>query len=104
MLQMTGKVVNVFVQAGGTDKDGKQYEARSKVQLLGEMTLKDGEVKNELVDLTIDDANEWQSLMGKDVIIDVGSYAPAKNTIYYSVKQGSKPRLKQGAFGSPKQQ
>ena len=103
MLQMTGKVVNVFVQAGGTDKDGKEYEARSKVQLLGQMTLKDGEVKSQLVDLTIDDADEWQSFIGKDVIIDVGSYAPAKNTIYYSVRQGSKPRLKQGAFSVPKQ-
>lgn len=96
MLQMTGKVINAFVQAGGKDKDGKTYEPRSKVQLLGEMVLKDGEIKNELVDLTVDDLEDWKSYIGKDVIVDVGAYAPAKNTVYYSVKQGSKPRLKQG--------
>ena len=95
MLQMTGKVINAFVQAGGKDKDGKSYEPRSKVQLLGEMILKDGEVKNELVDLTVDNLDDWKSFTGKEVIIEVGVYAPAKNTVYYSVKQGSKPRLKQ---------
>ena len=34
MLQMTGQVVNTFTQDGGQNKDGEQYEARHKVQLL----------------------------------------------------------------------
>ena len=36
MLQMTGQIVNTFTQDGGQNKDGEQYEARHKVQLLGE--------------------------------------------------------------------
>ena len=99
---MTGKVINAFVQAGGKDKDGKTYEPRSKVQLLGEMVLKDGEIKNELVDLTVENLDDWKSFVGKEIVIDVGVYAPAKNTIYYSVKQNSKPILRQRLFDSLK--
>ena len=35
MLQITGKVINVFTQDGGKNKDGTEYEERHKVQLMG---------------------------------------------------------------------
>ena len=38
MLQLSGKVVNTFTQDGGQDKDGKDYDARHKVQLLVSLT------------------------------------------------------------------
>ena len=46
MLQLSGKVVNTFTQDGGQDKDGKDYDARHKVQLLGEFDLPNGDVKS----------------------------------------------------------
>ena len=55
MLQMTGKVMNTFTQEGGKDKDGKDYDARHKVQLLGEFDLPNGDIKHDLVDLKVDD-------------------------------------------------
>ena len=45
MLQITGKVINVFTQDGGKNKDGTEYEERHKVQLMGEVALPNGDVK-----------------------------------------------------------
>ena len=94
MLQMTGKVVNTFTQDGGQDKDGKDYDARHKVQLLGEFDLPNGDVKHDLVDLKVDDLKDWTPYKGKDVTIDIGVYAPSKGTVIYFIKKGSKPQLK----------
>ena len=55
MLQITGKVVNLYTNEAGTNKDGNAYEAKHKVQLLGAVDLPNGDVKNDLIDLTVDD-------------------------------------------------
>ena len=34
MLQISGKVINVFTKEGGKNKDGTEYEERHKVQLM----------------------------------------------------------------------
>lgn len=94
MLQMTGKVVNTFTQEGGQDKDGKDYDARHKVQLLGEFDLPNGDVKHDLVDLKVDSLNDWTPHKGKDVTIDIGVYAPSKGTVIYFIKKGSKPQVR----------
>ena len=93
MLQMTGMVVNLFTKEGGTDKDGKQYEPTHKVQILGAVDLPNGDVQNELVDLKGDSLDDWMTYKGKNVAVDVGIYAPQKNTVVYFIKKGTKPRL-----------
>lgn len=93
MLQLTGKVLNVFTQAGGVDKEGKEYAERHKVQLLGDIALPDGGSKAGLMDLTVTDFSEWNAVKGMNVTIDVGAFAPAKNTIIYFVLKGAKPQL-----------
>ena len=93
MLQMTGMVVNLFTKEGGTDKDGKQYEPTHKVQILGAVDLPNGDVQNELVDLKVDSLDDWLTYKGKNVAVDVGIYAPQKNTVVYFIKKGTKPRL-----------
>ena len=94
MLQLSGKVVNTFTQEGGQDKDGKDYDARHKVQLLGEFDLPNGDVKHDLVDLKVDNLSDWTPHKGKDVTIDIGVYAPSKGTVIYFIKKGSKPQVK----------
>lgn len=93
MLQLAGKVLNVFTQAGGVDKEGKEFEPRHKVQLLGDIALPDGGVKAGLMDLTVTDLAEWKAVKGMNVTIDVGAFAPAKNNIIYFVLKGAKPQL-----------
>jgi len=100
MLQMKGKVVNMFTQEGGQDKDGKAYDPRHKVQLLGALDLPNGDVKHDLIDLKVDDLNDWLSYKGKDVTIDIGVYAPSKGTVVYYIKKGSKPLVEGMSYDS----
>lgn len=91
MLQITGKVVNVFTKEGGTNKDGEVYEATHKVQLLGQVDLPNGDVQNDLIDLTVEDLEEWKKLTNQKITVDIGAFAPAKGRIIYFIKKGSKP-------------
>ena len=93
MLQMTGMVVNLFTKEGSKDKEGKEYEPTHKVQILGAVDLPNGDVQNELVDLKVDSLDDWMTYKGKNVAVDVGIYAPQKNTVVYFIKKGTKPRL-----------
>ena len=80
-------------QGSGIDKDGKQYEPTHKVQILGAVDLPNGDVQNELVDLKVESLSDWQSFRNKVVSVDIGIYAPAKNSVVYFIKKGTKPRL-----------
>ena len=93
MLHLTGKVINVFTQQGGEGKDGTKYEARHKVQLMGEVSLPNGDIKMDLMDLTVQDLSDWNDLQGEDTSIDIGAFAPSKGNIIYFVSKGSKPQL-----------
>lgn len=92
MLSITGQVVNTFTQDGGTDKEGKDYDERHKVQLLGAFELPNGDVKHDLVDLKVDDLKDWIPHKGKTITVDIGVYAPSKGTVIYFIKKGSTPR------------
>lgn len=94
MLQITGKVINVFTVEAGKGKDGTEYAERHKVQLMGEVALPNGDVKMDLMDLTIQDLGDWNEMQGKDISIDIGAFAPSKGNIIYFVSKGSKPQLK----------
>lgn len=93
MLQLSGRVVNIFTQEGGQGKDGTEYAERHKVQLMGERALPSGDVQMDLMDLTIHDLADWNEMQGKTVSIDIGAFAPAKGNIIYFVSKGSKPQL-----------
>ena len=85
MLQITGQVVNVFTVEGGKDKEGKEFDSRHKVQLMGNVALPNGENKYDLMDLTVSDLSDWVS-------IEIGAFAPSKGSIIYFVRKGAKPR------------
>lgn len=92
MLQITGQVVNVFTVDGGTDKEGKHFDERHKVQLMGNVALPNGDNKFDLMDLTVEDLAAWSPMKGKIVSIDIGAFAPGKGSIVYFVRKGAKPR------------
>ncbi|EBW5418349.1 hypothetical protein DPT49_24075 [Salmonella enterica subsp. enterica serovar Litchfield] len=92
MLQITGQVVNVFTVEGGKDKEGKEFDSRHKVQLMGNVALPNGENKYDLMDLTVSDLSDWVQLKGKQVSIEIGAFASSKGSIIYFVRKGAKPR------------
>jgi hypothetical protein len=94
MLQITGRVINVFTTEAGKGKDGTDYAERHKVQLMGERSLPNGDVQMDLMDLTINDLEDWNDKQGKTIAIDIGAFAPSKGNIIYFVSKGSKPQLR----------
>ena len=64
---------------------------------MGEMALQNGDVKMDLMDLTIDDLADWNDKQGKTVSINIGAFAPSKGNIIYFVSRGAKPQLTGGA-------
>lgn len=92
MLQLEGQIINVFEAPKGTNKDGQEYGGQSKVQLLGQVWLKNGESKSELLTLTCE-GSVFAPLVGKKIQVAVGAIAPSKGTIIYFIPQGTTPRI-----------
>jgi hypothetical protein len=93
MFTLCGRVVNSFVQPGGTSKKtGEVFDPRDKVQILGHVPLQDGGTKLDLVTLNVEDATLFKSALGKSIRVPVGVYAIGK-TVGYFIPQGSKPAL-----------
>ena len=93
MITLTGTVLNVFTQQGGKDKKtGDQFADRDKVQILGAMNLQNGEVKNELFTLTVENYRDFKEYLNKNISIAVGAMASGRNVIFY-VAKGAVPEL-----------
>lgn len=92
MINLQGTLINTFRVDASKTKDGKEYEARDKVQLLGSLELPNGQIKNELIDLTVEDARIFESLKNKVISISCGAMAIGKNVVFY-VRKGAKPIL-----------
>ena len=92
MIKLEGTVLNVFTQQGGTNKKGETFEDRDKVQILGALDLPNGDVKNELVTLSVENYRDFKDLINKKISIAVGAMAMGRNVVFY-VAKGAKPVL-----------
>ena len=83
MIKLEGTIINVFTQQGGKDKKtGEAFADRDKIQLLGEFELPNGDKKNELIDLTVENGKEYEGLKNKRVSIPCGALASIRNVIF----------------------
>jgi hypothetical protein len=93
MIKLEGTVLNVFTQQGGQNKKtGDQFEDRDKVQILGAMDLPNGDVKNELFTLSVENYRDFKDFLNQKICIAVGAMASGRNVIFY-VAKGAKPVL-----------
>lgn len=92
MISLTGQVINVFHMDAGTNKKGETYDARDKIQLLGELALPNGETKKELIDLTVENVAQYDSLIGKTISLPVGAISTGRSTTFF-VRKGAKPTV-----------
>ena len=91
MIKLEGIVLNVFTQQGGKDKKtGDQFADRDKVQILGAMDLPNGDVKNELFTLSVENYRDFKDFLNKKIIcIAVGAMASGRNVIFTLLKAHS---------------
>ena len=94
MIKLEGMVLNVFTQQGGQNKKGETFEDRDKVQILGALDLPNGDVKNELVTLSVENYRDFKDLINKKISIAVGVMAMGRNVIFY-VAKGAQPQIVQ---------
>lgn len=87
MLQMNGKVLNVFKAPDFTDKETGQTKPGShKVQLLVQNLQKNGEWKMDMVNLSTDSPDFFQARQGQDVSLPVGAFPNGKDVQFYVIK------------------
>ena len=92
MIKLEGIVLNVFTQQGGQNKKGETFDDRDKVQILGAMDLPNGDVKNELFTLSVDNYRDFSDFLNQKISIAVGAMAMGRNVIFY-VAKGAQPEL-----------
>lgn len=91
MFTLCGQVANVFEQPGGVSKKtGEAFDPRDKVQIMGHLSLPNGQSRFELLTLNTEDAAIFREVLGKKVRIPVGFYASGKSVAYF-IPRGSKP-------------
>ena len=87
MLTLNGTVANIYEAPKGVNKDtGEAYGGQHRIQVMCENTLKNGEKRIELVDLTIEDIQPYREAIGKPVRVPVGVYVNAGKPAFYAIK------------------
>ena len=84
MLKLTGTLLNIFKTNDFTKEDGTVVPGKTKVQLLVKMSMKNGQSKNKLHDLSIpvEKLELYRQKIGKEVEVDV---AVIGKVIFYGI-------------------
>ena len=94
MFQICGLVVHLFDAPGRIDKESGQVDDdKPKVQIMGEVPQRNGQVKFELVSLTCHNPADFSEFLGQRVTVPLGIFAPKAGQVLYFIPQGSKPSL-----------
>lgn len=94
MFTVTGQVMKTFIQPGQVDKEtGEVGKSSVKVQIMGEMPVQNGESRLDLITLTVEDRQSYDTLQGKRVRVPLGFFAPAKGNIVYYIPKGARPEV-----------
>lgn len=97
MLFLFGQVLNVFDSPASTDKTtGEIRPAKSRVQIMAENELQNGQKRHELVNLSVDDPDLYRKLVGHGVSVPVGAFVASGTVMFYALK-GQKPSKQAGS-------
>lgn len=94
MFQVSGVVLHLFDAPGRIDKESGAVDAdKPKVQIMGEIPQRNGQVKYDIIDLTCHSPEDFAGLKGKRITVPLGMFAPTAGNIVYFIPQGCKPSL-----------
>lgn len=93
MFTITGQLLNVLDDYV-IDQDTGERTKKPRIQILGEMPLKDtGQTRKELVTLTVENLEVYKAVVGKTIRLPFGMFSPQKGTVIQFVPKGSKPQV-----------
>lgn len=74
MIKLSGKLIHSFIGADFVKEDGTVVPGKVKLQLLVQTPLKNGEVKNELVDISIpkEKLSLYKDKVNSNVEVEIG--------------------------------
>jgi hypothetical protein len=94
MFQICGVVVHLFNAPGRIDKEsGVVDDDKPKVQIMGEVPQRNGQIRLDLVSLTCHNPADFSELLGQRVTVALGMFAPKAGQVLYFIPQGCKPSL-----------
>lgn len=94
MFMLTGEVKNLYDAPGRIDKTSGEVDAdKPKVQIMGEIPLRNGQIRYDIISLTCHSPEDFAGLKGKRVSVPLGMFAPSAGNIVYFIPQGCKPSL-----------
>lgn len=82
MIILSGKLLQVYSTPTGENKDGQKYGGDTKIQILNETRLRNGEIKNEIIEMTVPSADKYKEQQGQEIEIAVNVRA-YKNALYF---------------------
>ena len=93
MLTLNGVLQNVFSKPESKDpKTGEIRPAALKAQMLAENITQTGEMKLEMVTLTVH-SDKFRELVGQKIRVPVGAFVANGAIMYYSLRNESQPIL-----------
>ena len=91
MLTLNGTLQNVFTTPERKDeKTGEIRPAALKAQMLAENITQTGEMKLEMVTLTVH-SDKFRELVGQKIRVPVGAFVANGAIMYYSLRNESQP-------------
>lgn len=71
MFVLNGTLINIFETLKGKTKEGEEYGGDSRLQILHENTLRNGEKRADLVELTVSDTSPYTDKLNAPVSVPV---------------------------------
>ena len=87
MLNLTGVLVNVYKSPAFISKDAQEGlekpEDKDKLQILGDVGLKNGETRKDLLTVSVKNIQDYEGKEGSEISVPVGAFAPSKGSIIF---------------------
>lgn len=85
-LKLNGTVLGVYETPAGTDKDGKEYGGKWRVELLCKEILRNGHTRHQMFSLNTNNRKRYEDSEGQEVDVPVGVFVTPKGVQFYEVK------------------
>lgn len=86
MFSITGTLVNTYRAPVRKGADSSEIE-KDKIQILGDIPLNNGEVRKDLISITVPDVRKYEGEEGSVITVAVGVFAPQKGQIIYFINR-----------------
>lgn len=87
LFQVTGQLINIFVSPKGKNEEGQEYGGDHKIQILGDIAMKNGEFRKEMVTLKAPSPDDLGNLaIGDTISAPLGVFAQGGNITYFIPK------------------